>query len=268
VLTLVLALICGVVGALLGVFLLSTGWAIFLGIVCFLVPAILSNLWLKKRLEAVFLRVQDMIAKDQDALRRKINQMQNRMAGGGKGLQRQLEKQQVDSIQRAIDELEVLKPLYKWNLLAERQANTLRAQLCFQIKDFEKADLYLEKCLFLDPLTLAMKITRLYKKQDLEAVEKTFKKGVRRFKYDKGLLLYALYSWILVKEKRIDEAVVLLAEAKDKAESELLKSNWEHLANGRIRRFSNAALGDQWYALHLETPKPVKVRQHVGKHMR
>jgi uncharacterized membrane protein YfcA len=90
VLTLVLALICGVVGAVVGVTLLhSTGWAIFLGIICFLVPAILSNLWLKKRLEAVFMHVQEMIAKDQDALRRKINQMQNRMAGGGQGFQRQ-----------------------------------------------------------------------------------------------------------------------------------------------------------------------------------
>jgi len=52
---------------------------------------------------------------------------------------------------------------------------------------------------------------------------------------------------------------------KDETENEVLRSNWEHLANGRVRRFSNAGLGEQWYALMLETPKPVKVRQRRGR---
>ena len=40
-----------------------------------------------------------------------------------------------------------------------------------------------------------------------------------------------------------------------KAENETLKQNWDHLVNGRIKRFSNAGLGDQWYSLLLEEPK-------------
>ena len=42
----------------------------------------------------------------------------------------------------------------------------------------------------------------------------------------------------------------------------------EHLVNGRVRRFSNAPFGEQWYALHLEKPKPVKVRQRGKRRFR
>jgi hypothetical protein len=113
----------------------------------------------------------------------------------------------------------------------------------------------------MDPVTLAMKMARQYQNRDMDALKKAFKKGVKRFKDEKGVLIYALYTWILVQEERIDDAVAILDDAKEKTEDETLRTNWEHLANGRVRRFSNAGLGEQWYALHLEAPKPVKVRQ-------
>ncbi len=268
-LTLIIVLICSAAGAVAGRMVLdSTGWAVFLGIVGFITPAILINLWAKKRLEAIFMGVQALIEKDQEALRRKMNLMQARMSGSGKGLQQQLEQIQAQGIRNALKQLEPIQKLHKWNLLAERQANTLRAQLCFQIKDFGKADQYLEKALLMDPFVVAIKMARLYAAKDMEALEKTFSRGIRRFKNEKGILLYALYSWILVKQDRVDEAVALLAEAKEKTEDETLAANWEHLANGRVRRFSNANFGDQWYALHLETPKPVRIKQRGGRQFR
>lgn len=243
---------------------LGTGWAIFLGFVGFLVPAIVINLLVKKRMERIFNDVQSNVEEMQAQMRRKINMMQTKMVSGGKGLQKRLEKEQAKAIRDAIKILDRVTPLRKWNLLAARQENTLRAQMHFQIKEFEKADEYFKKCFIMDSLTLAMKLVRQYKNENLEAVEKGFKKGVKRFKDEQATILYALYSWMLVKEERIDDALALLVEGKDKTDDETLRANWEHLANGRLRRFSNAALGDQWFALHLETPKPVKVKQRFG----
>ena len=165
--------------------------------------------------------------------------------------------------------LDRVKPMQKWNFLAEKQANTLRAQLYFQIREYEKADECFDRCLIMDPLTLAMKMTRLHAKGNQAEIEKLFKKGVKQYKDEKGVILYALYSWILVQTNRIDDALALLSQAKDKTEDATLRTNWEHLANGRARHFSNAGLGDQWYALHLEEPKAVKTRGHIaGRWMR
>jgi tetratricopeptide (TPR) repeat protein len=255
----VAALCSAVAGPTLGI-----GWAIFLGFVGFLVPAVVINLLVKKRMETIFNAVQTEVEEMQDQMRRKVNMMQTKMVSGGKGLQKRLEKEQAKSIRDAIKILDRVAPLRKWNLLAQRQENTLRAQMHYQIKEFEKADEYFKKCFVMDPLTLAMKLTRQYKTDGVEAVEKGFEKGVKRFKDEQATILYALYSWILLKEERADDALVLLDEGKDKTEDETIRTNWEHIANGRLRRFSNAGLGDQWYALHLETPKPVKVKQRFG----
>jgi hypothetical protein len=44
-------------------------------------------------------------------------------------------------------------------------------------------------------------------------------------------------------------------------ENATIKQNLEHLANNRINQFTNAGLGDEWYALHLEQPKVKTQRQ-------
>jgi len=264
VLTLLIGLVVGAAAAAAAGASLSTGWVVLFGILGFLVATILINLWIKKRLEGVFEGVQKQVEETQEQLRRKINMMQTKNVSGGKGMQRRMEKEQATGIRQALKQLEAVAPLHKWNFLAQRQANTLRAQLYYQIKEFENADRCFRKCLIMDPLTLAMKMARDYAHGEMDQVEKAFRKGVKRYKDDKGVMLYALYSWMLVKEDRIDDAVALLNDGKEKTEDETLRTNWEHLANGRVRRFSNAGLGDQWYALHLEIPKPVKVRQRMG----
>jgi tetratricopeptide (TPR) repeat protein len=252
-----------VIGVLSYLGLRTPGWPVFIGLGAFFGTTIPINLWLKKRLEALFGRVQTAIEESQGALRRKINLLQSKMAGGGKGLQKQLEKEQAESIHAALAMLDSIRPYYKWSVMAERQANTVRAQLHYQIQEFEQADACFKKCLIMDPLTLAMKTARSYEQGDIEAVEKACRKGVKRYKDEKGVILYALHSWVLVKVNRVEDAIKLLAKAKDETENATLKANWEHLANGRVRHFSNAGLGDQWYALHMEVPKPVKVKQRA-----
>jgi len=219
------------------------------------------NLWIRKRLEAAFTGVQRMLEQGHAALKRKTVLLQNKMQGGGKALQKALEKEQAAMIRQALAELDKVRPLYKWSVLAERQTNTLRAQLHYQLREFEEADRFFRKCLILDPITLAMKMVRMYRNGDWKGLEKAFRRGKRRFKDEKATLLYAVYSWILVKENRIDDAIKVLDEGRQETENEVLQQNWEHLVNGRVRRFSNAGLGDQWYALFLESPKPVKMRQ-------
>ncbi len=239
-------------------------WTTLAGILGFIGGMVPINLFMRKRIQAVFDDVQKHVEASQEKLRRKINVMQQKNMSGGKGLQRRMEKEQAAGIREAIQILDRIDPLCKWAPLARRQTNTLRGQLCFQIKDFEQADQCFEKCLLMDPVILAMKMARLYKQERLEELEKAFKKGVKRFKDEKATLLYALYSFVLVKAGRIDEALALLDKGKESTENEVIRQNWEHLANGRVKHFSNAGLGDQWYALHLEMPKPVKVRQRFG----
>ncbi|MCK5803241.1 MAG: hypothetical protein KAI66_10430 [Lentisphaeria bacterium] len=257
--TILIGLVVGLVAGL-GLGFSWTGhpvWASLAGVVGFVATTLLINLQLKKRLEKVFNAVQAKVQETQDDLQRQIRLMQSRNMGG-KGLQKQMEKRQADGLREAMALLDGVEAMKKWNLLAQKQANTLRAQLSFQIKDFEAADKYFENCLVMDALTLAMKMTRLYKRGEIEAVEKEFTKGVKRYKDEKGILLYALYSWILVKEKRIDDAIKVLDDGKEKTEDELIRTNWEHLVNARTKHFSNAGFGDQWYTLHLETPKPIR----------
>jgi tetratricopeptide (TPR) repeat protein len=184
-----------------------------------------------------------------------------------------MEKKQADGFLKAIESLDGVKPFERWNLLAGKQANTLRARLYYQIRDFENADKCFDNILPArlqpDPLIACMRIARLWKNDRRKEMESYFKKAVKAFKDEKSAMLYALYSWILVKEDRLEEAIVLLEEGKEKAENDILRQNWEHLANGRARRFSNVGFGDQWYGLLLEEPKPVRMRQgHFGQKMR
>ena len=264
-LTIILACLAGILlgGGLSLAWPGHTVWAFVLGFTGFFGVMVGINLWVRRKLEAIFKGVQTHIEEAQEQLRRRIQVMQNKNMSGGKGLQKRLEKEQAASILESIAMLDQLMPLKRWNIMAERQANTLRGQLYYQIKDFENAERCFAKSLIPtpDPLTLSMKMALMYKAEAMEDLEKAFRRGVKRFKDEKGVILYALYSWVLVQQGKIDEAVVVLNDGKEKTEDETLRRNWEHLANGRVRQFSNAGLGEQWYALHLEAPKPVRTRQ-------
>ncbi len=261
-LTFLIAVLAGVVcGGLGKLWPGGVAWPMVFSVVGLLAAMVPLNLWLKKRLEAVFKKVQSTLQESQDDLRRKANQIQKGFSGSPKAIQKLLEGKQADAARAALKVLDEAIPLYRWNILAERQTNTLRGQLYYQLREFEQADRCLKKSFILDAFTLAMKLARDYMRGDKTHLDRDFKKGLKRFKGDKGLILYALYSWILVKDERVADAITLLGKAKDDTENEVMRVNWEHLANGRIKSFTNAGLGDQWYALQLEVPKMSKVRQ-------
>ena len=128
------------------------------------------------------------------------------------------------------------------------------------IKRFDDVDAIMPKCLFLEPQAVCMKMVRLYKKND-PAIDKFFRKKGATLKKDNCVLPALLYAWILLKQGKNDDAFTVLTNAKKKSENPVLVANWEALANGKIKQFSNAGLGEAWYALGLEMPKMQRVQQ-------
>jgi hypothetical protein len=233
------------------------GWGIFVGIlVFFAIMAIVSRVCAKK-LEALVGEVQECIGASQNEMQKMANRFQAKPIGSQKQMQEKLEKVIEGGVMEAITLFKKARPLYKWNLLAERQINTQRFVLNFQIKRFDETDKVMPKILVLEPRVLAMKLARQYATEDA-AFEKTFQKGVRRFKGEKGLLLYAIFTFGLVKRKEVERAVEVLAGAKELIESDIIQRNWQALANNNVHLFSWGALGEDWYSLHLEKPPRAK----------
>lgn len=238
------------------------GYGLLAGLCAAVAVLIPINLWIRKRLTALFTGVQRELLASQERLRTKATALANR----GQATQKvvaQLEQEQTEAIRKAMAPLEEARKYRLWNPLAVTQANLMKGQLLYQIRDYDAARPLLEKALVVDPLILCMRMVLLWKKSpdNLDALEKLFRKNIGRFKYEKGTLAYATYSWILVRQNKLTEAVKLLDEAKGKTEDPVIAQNWEHLANRRQNRFSNAGLGEPWYALGLEQPAPARTMQ-------
>ena len=265
-LSLIVSVLAAVVAAAALASVTGLGWGICLGVVVFFGMMILLSRYFGKRLQAVAMTVQERITEAQSEAQRLIGRFQTKPSSQ-KVMQAQVEKVMETGVIDALAVLETAQPLYKWNILAERQINTLKMQLNFQIKRFDKADTLIPKILVLEPLTMAMKMTRQYHNEDFAALEKSFKKGIKKFKYEKALLIYSLYAWTLIKRKKTDEALDVLTRAKDKTDSDVITRNWEHVANNKLHLFSNAGIGEQWYALHLEQPPKQKASKgQMKKH--
>jgi hypothetical protein len=130
------------------------------------------------------------------------------------------------------------------------------------IRDFRRVDELLPKALLIDPTMSAIKIARMYmKNEDSAAIGKVYKKAVRRVRYNGNVLLAAAWSWIQVQRNDADGAFKTLTEALKKSDDATLKRNHEILMNNRVAHFSNSGLGDQWYSLMLEEPKVKMQRQ-------
>ena len=254
---LVAVLIGCLASVLSGMWLTSQAWILTIGFLFFILASILFNRYFGKKLTAIVNEVQKILQESQQETLRKINRFQNKPIGSQKIMETQVEKSVEAGVLKALALLDGAKPLFKWGILAERQVNTLKVQLNFQIKRFDEVDALMPKILILEPLSLAMKMTRQYhlKSPDLE---KTFRKGVKKFKYEKAVLIYSLYAWILVKQKKIDAALEVLSNAKEKIEDDTIQRNWQNLANNKVHLFSNSGLGEQWFSLHLEKPPKQK----------
>jgi tetratricopeptide (TPR) repeat protein len=79
----------------------------------------------------------------------------------------------------------------------------------------------------------------------------------------KAGLLWSMYAWLLWKSKRLDEAVDVLARAKDKADSDKrLDENLSLLQNRKPMKMR--AYGEQWYQFGLEQPRAAQAQPQMG----
>lgn len=249
---------------------LSTGGTVASGIGGFLIPQLLIGFLVRKKVVAIKNGLEEIVMTGQKRLNRKVQQFQTKPGGNIKVIQRQIENDQKVIFNQALDYIENFKPYQKWNLLMGKQISTMRLQFLYQLKEFEQVDeLLAEKSplkspMMMEPLLVAMKMARQFKKKNIEAAEKTFKKRVKWFRGDRGSLLYGLMSWIYVKEGESEKARQLLLKGKESTANEVLANNWELLSNCKDKQFSNAGLGEEWYGLYLENPPAPKQQRMRG----
>jgi tetratricopeptide (TPR) repeat protein len=251
---LVIGLLCSVV------FHLGEGWCFFIGGVIFVGSQAAIGLIARKKILAANVALQNALTEAREKLSKKMNMIQQKNQGNVKLLQKLFEKEHAAVMTEALELTKKLDPYRKWNILLGKQINTMRMQFYYQMKNYEMVDKLLPKSLLMDPMSVAMKMARQHMRND-PGVDKTFEKKAKKFKGENAAVLYALYSWILVKRGDVDKAVQTLVKAKERIENPVLTKNWEHLVNGRVKKFSNAGLGEEWYALCLEEPKTKIMRQ-------
>jgi hypothetical protein len=255
---------------------LHTTWVVLIGISSFLVTTLLINLILRKKMGAVQRELEELMTSARNKMNRMVQQQQSKPGANPAAMQKQMEIQQTQVMKKALEHTKKFEPYKKWSPTMGRQINTMRIQYYYHLKEFDKVDDlfakkgFTEKPFLIEPSIAGMKMARLYKNDNIQGAEKVFKKSIRWMRGDRGALLYGVMSWILVKQGRTDEAQALLAKGKEKIDHPTLTKNWEALANGREKKFSNAGLGEEWYGLYLENPPKMKqqrVRQGRGKAM-
>jgi hypothetical protein len=255
---------------------LSTTWAVVFGILAFLGSTLLINLILRRKLRTIQGELEQLMTSARNRMNRKVQQLQQKPGGNPASLQKQMERQQMEVMKKALEHTHKFEPYRKWSPTMGRQINTMRIQYLYHLKRFDEVDELFalkkptEKPFMIEPSIAGMKMARCYKRDDIQGAEKVFKKSIRWMRGDRGALLYGIMSWILVKQGKTDEAQTLLAKAKDKIDHPTLEKNWESLANDRVKKFSNAGLGEEWYGLYLEAPpkaKQQRVRQGRGQAM-
>lgn len=262
-LTLILSLVLAVIAGLISKFVLvyGTAWTLINATAVFAACWIGIGLFIRTRINKVNNTIQEQMTEAQKKINRKLQAFQNRPGANAKSIQKTLEKDQHATLLEAVRETHRLDPYFKWNLLLEKQINTMRMMFYYQMKDFAKVDELLPRCIFFDPRASAFKIARMYKRKT-PGIEKFFTRKAKRLKGENAALLYGLYSWILVKNGETDKALKLLTEARKKADHPTIMENREKLANGKVKQFSNSGLGELWYALYLEDPKIKQKKVH------
>jgi hypothetical protein len=249
----------------------STGATVFYSIAGFIGTFFLIGFLTRKKMSKLQGELQESMQAAQGRMKRKMQLFQSKPGGNVKQMQRQLEMDQNAMLREGLEFTKRLEPFRKWSLLTGRQIATMRLQFYYQLKEFGRVDEIFGTCGFLrgpmmmEPMVAAMRMARCYKHDDLAGAEKIFKRRIRWAWGDRGTLLYALMSWIYVQIGEPDEARRILLKAKEATGVDTFIRNWEHLSNDRVKSFSNAALGDQWYSLYLENPPEPKQQRMRGK---
>ena len=243
---------------------IGTGWSVAIGVAAFAAFQAVFAVVVKKRVTRDMESVQAILAEGQKKLQAKMQRWQVRPPGSIQAAQKEIMEDTRVFVGKALEETEKMHRYKLWVPMMERQVATAQLQLCWMVKDFRRVDQLMPKALFMDPTLVAMKLARMQmQNKDVAEIRAAYEKGVKRLRYNQNALLAATYSWILVQRKDIDGAFKALNRALEKSDNETLKANRDALANNRVAHFSNANIGDTWWAIGLEEPKVKMQRQRM-----
>jgi hypothetical protein len=266
-LTLFIALVTGFIIGILSTSQWGYIWGTIFGLASMVAIQIVIGLIVRKKVNKINLNIQEIMTEAQKSINRKIQMFQRKPQGNPKLMQQQLEKEQNAHLRKVLEKIDEMRPLSKWQFLFAKQINTMKMIYHYQLREFDQVDKLIPRALYFDGRAVAIKMARMYKKNQ-EGIDKVFEKKRKKFKGANATLLYALYSWILVKQDKLDEALKVLIEGKAKTSDETIARNWEMLVNNQPKHFSNAGLGDDWYSLYLEEPKVKAQRQRQSQSQR
>ena len=238
------------------------GWSIAAGVAGFAVFQGVVGFLLQKRVKRDMESVQAILVAGQKRLQQKMQRWQMRPPGSVQAAQKEIFEDTKVFVKEALAQTETLRKYRLWVPMMDRQIATARLQLSWMIKDFKTVDALMPKALCVDPMMSAIKMARMYTQgASLKDIEKVYRKGVGRVRYNGNVLLAAAMSWMQVQKGETDAAFKTLTEALKKSDNETLKHNHGELMNNRVAHFNNSGIGDQWYSLYLEEPKVRTQRQ-------
>ncbi len=231
-------------------------WSILWAALVFLAGQLALGWFLRRRMGALNDRIQATMRAAQARMQAKVQRWRTGRMTNQKAAEAELARDRdamIAEVQAILRPLERLRP---WIPLLGRQLATMELQFAWQRRDWARVDALLPRALLLEPLLVCMKLARMWQRDAPTAeLRKVFRKATRRARYGTTALIYATWSWMLVRRGEVDEAFKALVEADAKNEHPTLKANRDHLANNRVQHFSNAGFGEEWYALGLEAPK-------------
>ena len=238
------------------------GWSIFAGVAGFGVFQGVFGFIIQKRVKGDMEKVQGILLAGQKQIQQKTQRWQMRPPGSIQAAQNEIFNDTKVFVREALAQTETLRKYRLWVPMMDRQIATAQLQLNWMIKEFKVVDKLMPKAICVDPMMSAIKMARMYMLERPTAeIEKAYRKGVGRVRYNGNVLLAATMSWIQVQRGEVDAAFKTLTEALKKSDNETLKRNHELLMNNRVAHFSNSGIGDQWYSLFLEEPKVRMQRQ-------
>lgn len=230
------------------------GWGITCGIFSLLLAWVVLSLILRAAINRRQAAIQEIMQAAQNKINRQIEFFQRRQQSDMNGIRQTVEKIQFDAIRQSLAETEKFRGLYPWNPMLHRQINAMKLQLYYQLRDYAKVDELLPRALLLDVHSLAIKLVRMYRKEDAK-LDKFFHLRCGRMKGENGAFIASVYAWIKIRQGDAGKALEALRRAEKSSDNPTLLENIDRLSNNKVKHFSNSGFGDMWYALALEEPK-------------
>ena len=241
----------------------GTGWGISCGLLVMLAGWVVLGLTVRRLSMGRQMNIQRIMEEGQNKVNRQVEMFSRRPQSSMNGIRPVIEKIQRDATLKALEATDDFKPLYLWSPMLKKQITSMKVQLYFQLKDNKMVDTLLPGALMLDPQTVAIKLVRMYKKDDA-AIDRFYKRTIRRFRGDSRAFLACVYAWMKLKKDDLKSALDALLNAKKLSDHQVLLDNIELLANGKAKHFSNSGFNEMWYALMLEEPK-MKPQRRGGR---